>query len=369
MTLTRILAITFTVLLMVNIAVAGSQAEGQTTKELRFYGRTIFNMHYDTAIQSQEYSSYLTDDTTEEFNFNPRDTRLGVEARETCESWTYRAVFEMGFYGSNAGNNILPRLRLGYAEAIGSSGLSIRGGQDWIPIAQQLPGCIDFGILSWSGNLWWRVPQMTLRYKSGNVEYLASAMKHRISNNQEMQEIMPWMIGRVAVGDLFGEKSLLALGAGYRSVDVDNNEYTPYLAALEFYLPFGDSGVVVNGEAYVGKGIGREFVHYGFDYNPDHPDGAREIESKGGFINLASMISDRIQINLGYGFDDPADCDMDNAATAPPYLKNTVMYGNMKYKVTKQFGWGLEVLNYATDVGGTDDLTGQRFTGSWWYVF
>lgn len=368
MSLVRTTVCLLVVLLLVSGALAESSVEVRNGTMLMFWGRAIFNTHYDTAIQKYDFSSYLTDDTTEEFNFNPRDTRLGFEARNDHEAWVYRAVFEIDFYGDNAGNSLLPRLRLGYAEAVCESGLSLRGGQDWIPIAQQLPGCLDFGVMSWGGNLWSRVPQMTARYKVGNVEYLASAMKNRISNDQEMQEIMPWLMGRLAVSDIIGEKSLIAFGVGARTVDVDANAYSPYLAALEFRLPLADSRVVVNGEAYLAKGVGREFVHYGFDYNPTHPDGARAIESKGGFVNAAANVSDRVQLNLGYGFDDPLDADLDAAAEVP-YLKNTVLYGNMKYNVTKQFGWGLEVLSYATDVGAADDLMGLRMTGSWWYVF
>jgi len=362
--MTRKIIVLCLVLFAASAAFAGMKAVEEEGRELTFWGRAIFNTHYDTAIQAYDFSSYLTDDTTEEFNFNPRDTRLGFAASEKSGEWNYRAVFEIDFYGTNAGNSLIPRMRLGYAEAKNESGLSIRGGQDWIPIAQQLPGTIDFGVMSWGGNLWSRVPQMTLRYKSGNVEYLAGAMKNRISNDQEMQEIMPWLMGRIAVVDLLGEKSMIAVGFGYRSVEVDAVDYAPYLAAAEFRLPVGER-LVLNGEAYTGKGMAREFVHYGFDYN-----GVDEIESMGGFVNLAAKVNCRAQVNFGFGFDDPEDADL--AVMDPDdvrYLKNTVMYGNLKYKVTPQFGWGLEVLNYATDVGAADDLTGQRFTTSWWFVF
>lgn len=344
-----------------------SAADVTSSVDLKFWGRAIFNMHYDTAIQYVDFMSYLTDDETESFNFNPRDTRLGFQASQKNGDWTYSSVFEIDFYGSNATNNLLPRLRLGFAEAKNSRGLSIRGGQDWVPVAAQNPGTIDFGVQSWSGNLWWRVPQLTMRYRNNQVEYLVGLMKHRISADQELQEKMPWVMGRIGLFDLLGKGSLLALGGAWRSVTVDDNEYTPYLGALEFVVPFGDSGIVLNGEAYYGAGVGREFVHYGFDYNPDDPDGATEIKSQGGFASLKIPASPKIDLNFGFGMDDPDDDDMVGASV--PYLKNTSIFGNLKYNVTKQFGWGLEVCHFITDTGAPDELTGQRFTGSWWFVF
>lgn len=360
-------------------ATAVAEGDVSSAVDLKFWGRAVFNMQYDTAVQAVDFMSYIKDDQTEVFSFNPRDTRLGFKASSAKGEWIYSGVFEIDFYGANAGNSLLPRLRLGYAEAKKSDGFSIRGGQDWIPVAQQNPGTIDFGVQSWSGNLWWRVPQLTLRYKPNNVEYLVSAMKHRVSNSQEVQEKMPWLLGRVGISDLLGEGSLIALGGGVRSAsdvtfindtsDISTADYSSHLIALELKIPFKE-GWEIKGEVYSGQGIGREFVHYGFDYNPWHPSQPREIQSQGGFASLRIPATDRIQFNAGFGLDDPKDEDLEGSGA--PYLKNQTIFANMKYSVTKQFGWGLEVIDFTTTVAVEDetfDLTGQRFTGSWWYIF
>jgi hypothetical protein len=344
---------------------AGTAGEVTSNVDLRFWGRAVFNLNYDTAQHAVDFMSYLTDDVTS-LNFNPRDTRLGFAASQQSGDWTYSSVFEIDFYGANSDNNLLPRLRLGYAEARRACGLSIRGGQDWVPIAQQNPGTVDFGIQAWSGNLWWRVPQLTVRYRGDRVEYLVGAMKHRIATDQERQEEMPWLLGRVGLFGLLGEGSLVAIGGGWRAVTVGGADYTPYLGALEFVVPFGDSGLVLNGEVYYGAGIGREFIHYGFDYNPDHPDGAREITSLGGFASLKIPVAPRVDLNLGYGLDDPDDDDLGGFDAR--YLKNTSLFGNVKVNVTRHFGWGLEVSHFITD-RSAGELTGQRFTGSWWFIF
>ena len=345
-------------------------AEVTGSVDLEFWGRAIFNTHYDTALQAVDFMSYLTDDETEEWNFNPRDTRLGFSAGETDGDWTYRAVFEMDFYGDDAGNNLLPRMRLGFAEARNADGFSIRAGQDWIPICQQNPGTIDFGVLSWGGNLWWRVPQITVRGEGDSLHWLVGVMKHRISNSQEQQEKMPWLMGRVAFPGVFGERSLLALGGGFRSVTVDENDYSADVGCAEFRIPLG-GGAMLNGEIYAGQGIGREFVHYDFDYNPDHPDGPTEIKSVGGFASLMVPAGEGMQLNFGAGVDDPEDDDLVGVDGSDlRYLKNTVFFANFKKSVTKHFGWGAEFAHFTTDDDGEeDDLTGQRFTSSIWFVF
>lgn len=380
------------VLSLIGFATPGlAEVEVSSGVDLKFWGRVKFDMQYDTEQMAVDFMSFLTDDHTEQFSFNPRDSRLGFRASSTQEKWTFSGEIEIDFYGSNTSNNLVPRLRLGFAEAKNSHGLSLRGGQDWVPVAQQNPGTIDFGIQSWSGNLWWRVPQLTLRYKPDNIEVLVSAMKHRVSNSQEQMEKMPWLLGRVGFSDFLGEGSLVALGAGYRSandllfsktsldwteplpptevVTTSLADYQSYLVALELKVPFG-GGWEANGEIYTGQGIGREFVHYGFDYNPWHPDGAREINSQGGFLNLKIPAGKKIHFNVGFGLDDPRDEDLKDSSA--PYLKNQTIFGNLNYAVTRHFGWGLEVIGFTTTVAEADasrDIEGQRFTASMWYVF
>jgi hypothetical protein len=357
--------------------------------DVKIWGKAKFDMQYDTGQQRIDFMGYLLDDETEQLSFNPRDSRFGFKASSSQGVWTYSGVLELDFYGDNAGNNLLPRMRLGYAEAKNDEGLSIRGGQDWVPVAAQNPGTLDFGVQSWSGNLWWRVPQFTLRYKPKNIEFLASAMKHRVSNSQEQQEKMPWLLGRIGISDVLVEGSLLAIGGGVRSAsDVvfesvagpDTSDYSSSLIAFEFKFPLGGK-FVLNGEVFSGQGIGREYVHYGLDYNPSNPGGGKEISTVGGFASLKFAASEKIEFNGGYGMDDPKDEDMtftntsDEVVLGGEYTKNQTIFVNMKYKVTKNFGWGLEFINFTTtvaqetDATSTTDLKGQRYTASWWYAF
>lgn len=353
--------------LMALFPVCGNAEDLQLPKDVdvQVWSRAVFNVHYDSddIRGNTDFATYVTAEGNEEVNFNPRDTRFGFSASTAEGEWTYKGVLEIDFYGSNAGNNLLPRLRHGYAEAKNSNGFSFRAGQDWIPIAQQNPGTIDFGILSWGGNLWWRVPQITARYKTGKVEFLGSLMKHRVSSDQENQEKMPWSIGRVAWSGLANGKGLLAIGAGYRSVEVSGVDYTPWLVAGELKLPLG-SKATFKTEAWTGQGVGREFVRYGLDYNTAT---GSEIAGVGGFASIGVAATPKTSFNFGYGIDDPDDADLEGSAA--PFQKNQVAFVNVKQNINKHYGLGLEVMHFSTEQLGGETFEGQRVSSAYWFVF
>ncbi len=333
--------------------------------EMNVWSRAVFNVHYDSddIRGNTDFATYLTGEGGEEINFNPRDTRFGFSAATSENDWKYSCIFEIDFYGGNAGNNLLPRLRLGYAEAKNNSGFSFRAGQDWVPIAQQNPGTLDFGILSWGGNLWWRVPQLTARYKTGNFELLGGLMKHRVSSDQENQEKMPWALSRIAWNGLANGKGTVAFNAGYRSVNVGGADYKPWIMVAELKLPLGPK-VTLKSEAWTGVGVGREFVRYGLDYNTATEDG---ISSQGGFASLGIVANPKTSFAFGYGIDDPKDEDLEGSAA--PFASNAVAFANVKHKISKNYGVGLEIMNFSTEALDGSSMSGQRFTTSYWFIF
>lgn len=370
------------VVLMLGDGICSTAGAGDVLSkvDLSLSGRAKFDVHYDTADLrgNTDFATYIAtdpDDYDGEMNFNPRDTRFRFDAKVVDGEMTCGAVMELDFYGDNAGNNLLPRLRLGYA-FMQQGAFSLRAGQDWIPIAQQNPATNDFGILSWAGNLWWRVPQVTARYKiDGGVELLGSVMKHRVLTPADTEELLPWLIGRIAYGGFLDGKGLLAVGAGFRSVEVDSIDYAPFLVALEFVLPFTEQ-VTLKGEVYKGAGIGEEFVHYGFEYNPVHPDDdvdeGREIATLGGFASLSFKASPKVSLNVGGGMDDPDEDDAEGMAI--PYTKNTAIFANMKVMMNKHMGVGFEVMHFMTEQGedangDVIEWDGQRISASTWFVF
>lgn len=352
-----------------------------STVDLKLWGRVNFASSYDNfqgtgGIGGADFQNFITAEGNEDLNFNPRDTRFGFAASNTWDDWTGRAVFELDFYGSNAGANLLPRMRLAYVELANSDGFSVRAGQDWTPIAQQNPGTLDFGILSWSGNLWNRVPQVTARYKTGDTEALVGVMHHRVATVQDQEERMPWIVGRYAWTGLMEKKGLLALGGGFRKNDLNNGTATSdassWLVAIEAKVPLGDA-LAMTAEAWTGAGIGSEFLRSGLDYDST----GEEMSGSGGFVSLEWKATDRISVNAGLGLDQPKDDDT-SATTffggAVPYDANRTWFANVRYALNKQAGVGFEVMDIETErlaPSGDDGLRlrGQRFTIGTWFIF
>ncbi len=354
-------------------ALKPSTAESVWSKyNMRIYGRVKVDFNYDTA-EFKKYNDFIgvvkKDASNDSVNFNPRDTRFGFETSHTDGNWTGKGCFEIDFYGTNSGSNLIPRMRFGYVDlANNSSGTSLRVGQDWVPVAQQHPATIDFGVLSAAGNLWWRIPQVTLRQEVGDVELLLSAMKHRRTDTDE-EERMPWALARVAYN--IGDGNLIAIGGGYQSneygqtgKDIDRS-----LAALEIKLNLGP--VLFKAEGFWGEALDKDFLRYDMGVNNSDPNNPKEIEAMGGFISLTANAADDLTISAGYGIDDPKNDDMKTMKGTlgdRQFTRNDIAFVNSWYKVTKGVKVGAEVMYVNTErFNKTDE--GMRYTLSTFYNF
>jgi hypothetical protein len=356
-----------------------------STVDLKLWGRVNFAATYDNfqgagGVGGNDFHNYITSEGNEELNFNARDSRFGFAAANTWDDWTGRAVFEFDFYGTTSGANQIPRLRLGYVELVKAGGFSVRAGQDWVPIAAQNPGTIDFGILGWSGNLWNRVPQITMRYASGDLEGTFGVMHNRVAGAQDQQERMPWVMARLGLS-MMEKKGLVAIGGGIRentitptagaSTGIDQDA-SSYLVALEAKLPVC-STVSMVAELWTGSGVGSEFVRAGLDYDAT----GDTMDGSGGFVSVEWKVADTVSITVGGGVDQPANDDTTPATafgTAVPFDANQTVFANFRHQLSKQFGWGFEVMDMQTDAlapVGDDGLRlrGQRVTLGSWFIF
>lgn len=353
-----------------------------TKYNMRLYGRVKFDVNYDTAefVKYNDFvgavkagSSYTNDST----NFNPRDTRFGFEASHTDGDWTGLGRFEVDFYGTESGNNLIPRMRLGYIKLVyNPCKTSILLGQDWTPVAQLNPNTVDFGVLTAAGNLWWRVPQVTVRKEVADFELLASVMKHRrVSTSEEGR--MPWVLGRVAYnGGLLGKGNSIALGGGYQTESVyktttstAGHRVERYLVAAEFKLARGP--FTLRAEPWIGQGVGDEFLRYDMSVN-SHTSGASDPEAIwawGGFVDLTYKINPKLSFTVGYGVDDPKDEDLAGISfNDRQFTMNSQVFANAWYQLTKAIKVGAEAVHLKTE-RLSETNSGNRFTVSTFYAF
>jgi hypothetical protein len=342
-----------------------------TKYNMKLYGKVKFDGSYDDA-EFTRYNDFVgavaagDDHHNDSTDFNPRDTRLGFEASHAFDDWLALGRFEIDFYGDNNGNNLIPRMRLGYIDVSNKNmGTSIRAGQDWIPVAQLNPNTVDFGILTAAGNLWWRVPQVTVRQQLGDIELLASAMEHRRTDTSR-EDRMPWVLGRVQYTNaILGEGGLLAVGGGYRNADynLDNSEKSTdrWLVAAEAKFVFGP--VTLQGEGWTGAGIGENFLRYDLDLDED----GAPADAWGAWGDITYQLTDRMTITGGYGIDNPENGDIETFNDRR-FTKNEQFYLNTWYSLSEPLRVGAEWIHLDTERGDSTH-SGNRFTVSMSYCF
>jgi hypothetical protein len=342
--------------------------------DVQLYGKVKMDFHYDTA-EFKNYNDFVgcvakeSDYENDSTNFNPRDTRLGLKTSHKWDSWSALGRIETDFYGDNAGNNLIPRMRLGYIDVgYEKTHTNLLVGQDWIPVSQLNPSTVDFGILTAAGNLWWRVPQLTVRQRLGDFQVLASVMKHRRTDT-ENEDRMPWLLSRIQYSDkLLGKGGLVALGGGYRNADYgqdSSNNTDRWLICGE--LKYVTGPFTLKGELWTGEGIGRNFLRYDLDMAED----GGPASAYGGWADITYALNDRITMTAGYGFDNPDNSDIgyeEIDTNDRRFTRNEQYFINTWYSLSKPLKVGAEYIYIETE-RHSKIHSGNRFTVSMQYDF
>ena len=340
---------------------------------MQLYGKVKVDFNYDTA-EFKKYNDFVgavaqeSDYKNDSTNFNPRDTRIGFTASHKWGEWSALGRVEMDFYGDNNGDNLIPRMRHGYID-IGyeKTQTSMVVGQDWVPVSQLNPSTIDFGILTAAGNLWWRVPQVTVRQELGDFQVLASVMKHRRTST-ENEDRMPWLLSRIQYSnEILGKGGIVALGGGYRHADYgqntsNNTDRWRVCGELKYVTgPF-----TFKGELWTGEGIGRNFLRYDLDMAED----GEPASAYGGWADLTYAVNDKTTMTAGYGFDNPNNGDIGDLTDTNDrrFTRNEQYFINTWYSLTKPLKIGAEYIYIETE-RHEQIHSGNRFTVSMQYAF
>ena len=368
---------------------------------VKIWGRVKMDYIYDTS-QFVCYNDFLgvpadsnvtNGQGRSSTDFNPRDSRLGFSASHAVESWAGKGVVELDFYGDKqSSGTLIPRMRLAYVDLANKDwGTSVRAGQDWTPVLQLNPSTIDFGVLSATGNLWWRRPQFTVRQDvdlgdTGGLQFLASAMVGtRVNTNSETR--YPWMLGRVAYSfDLVGGKHMIAVDGGYQhdrlaagSTPGDGPKVTRWLAGGEFKFDFNP--LLLKGEIWTGQAIGGDFLRYDLDTYTNGNGDLKEWKAWGGWVDLTYKIIPKLSVTAGIGYDNPSNtgyrAPVSGGTTGNPadrtFLYAYNAYANTWYTLGPDVKVGFEVMNLTAKRQYADNSTyrdkGQRYTASIFYNF
>jgi len=403
------------------------------------YGRIELDGIYSTRntnpLDPQQFNGYGTAagrQGNSSSTLNPRYSVFGIRADRTDGKSTLAGVVEVDFYGqSDSGNNLLPRLRLAYMKySPNNNRTTFTIGQDWNPIMGLLTDNIDFSIMGYTGNLWQRIPQITVRHKfSDNVEALLTVMRFErglsncCGNNQvrptpgvggngggpgSTQSFndpvqMPYFGTRFAyngTGTMAG--TMIAANAAYRyyrSAPVLSSAGTPTSVSAAFQSGKDINSYLVGleavhqitkklkfmGELAFGQALGNEWFRWNQDLNWLTGSPVRTTTA---WFQLSYAHSRDYTFLFGYGIDNPLDSDLKGSinayGTAPgstgynssiQYLSNQRTYLTAIHPIWADMMMGFEWQHFWTNWAQPTTYFAKAsnqadmFTLSAWYNF
>jgi hypothetical protein len=390
------------------------------------YGRIELDASYSTRntnpLDPSQFNGYGTAAGTSDNHtstLNPRYSVFGIRADRTDGKHVLTGTVEVDFYGeTDNATNLLPRLRLAYLKfSPNNNTTSITIGQDWNPIMGLLSDNIDFSIMGYTGNLWQRIPQITVRHNfTDNVEGLFTVMRFErgLSNccgrtqvrpndsgstgggptnlapfNDPVQ--MPYVATRLAyngAGSLQGTMVAANLAyRWYRSAPIpgqptfqSGNDINSYVLGLEAVHQVTKQ-LKVMGELAYGQALGNEWFRWNQDLNLTT---GNEIRALTGWLQLSYAHSRDYTFLAGYGWDNPLNSDLNGSITfantgAPvnsnvQYLSNQRTYFTAIHPVWSDLFLGFEWQHFWTHWAGPvgfnqPSFQADMFTLSTWYNF
>lgn len=395
----------------------GTQGKGSIVPYGRIELDAIYSNRNTNPLDPGQFNGYATaagKSSNASSTLNPRYSVFGLRADRTDGTHSLTGVVEADFYSQtdNAGN-ISPRLRLANVKySPNNSRTTITAGMDWTPIMSSHPNLIDFSIMGYNGNLWQRLPQITVKHQfTDNVNGLLTVMRFErglsaiqpqtqrrtfqgagaaaaapgscgnsgfaCSENAFNDPVqMPYVGTRFAytgTGDQAG--FMVALNAAfrhYRSAPTAGgipagNDINSYLVGAEFAVPLTNR-LKFTGEVAYGQALGVEFFRFGQERNLGTGKAIRTIV---GWGELDYAYDRQLTFIAGYGFDNPLNSDLRGTSAGPDtqYVLNHRTYLTAVRHIWGDLYASLEWNHLMSEWSTGEHFAGDNFMLSTWYNF
>jgi hypothetical protein len=311
-----------------------------------------------------------------------RNTRLTMtfNGPNVAGDWKVGGAIEMDFFGGNngtgsfAGQQVVPRLRLGFVD-LTNGNTTIRFGQQWGLLFGACPqGAACFVPVSVShiafplgygsaGAIGWRFPgiflyqNLTPKGAPVNADLQVAVLANSwsappgttIDSNNAGNAGSPQFEARVNVG---GKSDMMSWGV-YAVGHYDQKDLSGpgasapndklHGTAVEVGAKFQLGGLLIQGNGYTGHSIGQNFgaiTQFG------------KIQSEGGWAQVGYDFTKNWGLFAFAGVDDPKDSDVLKAVAASPRLKNQMYAGLLRWRsgpIALGLEWIFDVLHSGAD--------------------
>ncbi len=383
----------------------------KTGKAVDFYGFFKIDASYsDSKAVGKDFILFALPENSksndDDFNLNFKHSRFGLFIKTKENDYDIVGNFEFDFYGTLDANDDNPnhagiRVRKAWVQ-FGKEDWNVRAGLDWMLLTQLYPHLSNFPSGAMMGNIGYRIPQIrfTKLFKFDESKLTTQvafdkvwgdpdpALKPYIDTGSDSGR--PDIQGRIAY-DFSVNNVKLHLGAighyGKEQVDLeDGGDKTldTYSYGLEGAISPA-SWLEISGKIWKGRnldgwytgGVGQGVLYVYQDKSLNTkltaaPIDAKEIDAKGGWIEVTLKPTHSLIFRTGYGVDDPDNDDFKYKGNTykKARTKNTMYYANGLYKLTPSLGFMMEYLRVETDYDFADtDGTVNRFQGSILYFF
>ncbi len=379
---------------------AAAQSEKQTVLsglQAEVYGYVKLDASYDSrrTVAGDLMFFVLPDGPAgrkEEFNMTARETRLGLNLGVPgLTDYRVTGKLETDFYGAGGGDNTaLLRMRLAYVN-IQKDSLSLMAGQDWDTFITAGPGyaiiprIVNFSYMAYAGALGLRRPQVRLTYDkevADGTRVIAKVAAARTigqdidgdGQNDGAAAGFPSGQGNlILVTDaLGGLKTVLSVSGhggservgahmlegpeGSDPIAVPKKDYDSWSLIGSLSQQLG-SKLTLQGAYWTGENL---VTYWGGIGNGINRSLRKGVRAQGGWAQLMLNATDAVNLNVGYGVDDPNSDDLNPGSRE----KNELLFGSVFYRVNPATTLAVEYSHLTTSYKDGDDAVNNRVQGS-----
>ncbi|MFH1476525.1 MAG: hypothetical protein ABIH24_03405 [Verrucomicrobiota bacterium] len=368
-----------------------SQPSGRPIFTLKPYGYVKLDAAYDTSrVQIGDYALYvlptINGERNNEFNMTARETRIGLELMgPDTENWKTTGKIETDFYGpGGTANSANLRMRLGYLNLSHSGGFAVRAGQDWDTFITVIPRMLNLALLNDSGQLGIRRPQLRL---SQAVPLGASKFTAQVAAARPIGEdldgggqddgadsgvpvfqynvlfetpLLTAKASKFSISGLIGREKLDSTISNNVVITEEQN-YNSWAVIGSVFLPVHQK-IALHGTLWTGANLDTYYGGIGQGINTIKQT---SIGAQGFWIQIMTEPIKNLNWNIGYGFDDPHNGDLNKGDRA----RNTSIFTSLYYNLTTAVILGIEYFNMTTAYLQGEDVCDNRLQGSMIYKF
>jgi hypothetical protein len=352
------------------------------------YGYFKFDMSYDDSAVNGENGDYIVsvkpeNSTTRDddaFSFTARQTRLGMKVfAPDIGDLKVMGRFEIDFYNpvttSTNENKSTPQMRHAYGQVTGED-WSLLFGQTSDIISPLFPDTLNYTVGWFGGNIgyrhpqlqvakWWDCPDTDARLK------IETALSRDLNNDLDgggvddgQDSSTPTVLARVSGSMPYNGKRVEAGVSGHfghEEIDWDHtgddDQVDTWSLNVDLLMPICDT-LEFKSEVFVGENINTYFGGIGQGVNSTTRN---EIESAGGWMQLAYKPCSEWNFHTGTGIDSPSAGDLEDDDKD----SNCFVFSNVIYNFSKYLSTGVELTYWRTGYKNSDSGDDFRVQHSW----